>query len=266
MSLQNKFSVFTKPWKTKTADEIGKELGALGFDGIELPVRRGCCVEPDSVEKSLPAFTAKLGEYGVSVFSVASSTEEPVFAACAAAGIPMIRIMADIDTKLGYLASEKQLQTQLEKDVLPLCEKYGVKVGVQNHYGNMVSSSMGLLHLLEPLDSRYIGAVWDSAHTALCGEEPELGLDIVWERLFMVNLKNAFRMPATGPETDVTDWKIHFTTGKKGLSPWRRVADYLKAKGYKGVYCLTAEYTDDAHTLDYIARDLQYAKTLFLGD
>ena len=35
-----KFSVFVKPWKGKPLPEIAAHIKSLGFDGIELPVRR----------------------------------------------------------------------------------------------------------------------------------------------------------------------------------------------------------------------------------
>ena len=54
--------------------------------------------------------------------------------------------------------------------------------------------------------SRYISAVWDAAHNALNGEEPELGLNIVWSHLCLVNLKNAFWRCTTGPEAEDAQW------------------------------------------------------------
>ena len=43
------FSVFTKMWKDKSPTELGEFALDLGFDGIELPVRAGYPVPPESV-------------------------------------------------------------------------------------------------------------------------------------------------------------------------------------------------------------------------
>src|SRR3712207_9209513 len=89
-------------------------------------------------------------------------------------------------------------------------------------------------------DPRYIGAVWDAAHTGLQGEEPELALDIVWSQLAMVNLKNAFWRRVTGPEAEDVRWRPYWTSGRQGLASWPRVAAELRRRNYAGVICLTA--------------------------
>lgn len=256
-----KLSVFTKPWKQETLEELCGLVSGLGFDGIEFPLRPGYQVEPANVEKGLPELVGKLGEFGLKVFSVASSTEESIFAACAASGIPLIRVMADIDRGIGYLASEQRIKRRLES-LIPLCEKYGVKVGIQMHCGWFVKDAMQMMRLIGSFDARNVGAIWDVAHGGLAGEEPEMGLDISWSHLCMVNLKNAFYLRQNGPEASEAAWSVYWTTGGQGLGSWSRTADYLKARQYEGVVCLTNEYSDEANTKKYIASDIQYAKML----
>jgi len=256
------FSVFTKPWKSKSIDELGEFISKLGFDGIEFPLREGFQVEPGNAEKGLPELAKKLSNYGLKITSVASNPDERVFAGCAAAGIPIIRIMITIDPDAGYMASEAKAKEKLEK-IIPLCEEYGVKVGIQHHFGWYVQSAIGLLHLIEDFDPKHIGAIWDAAHGGLAGEEAEMGLDIVWSHLCMVNLKNAFYRRINGPEADEAKWERYFTTGQHGLISWRRIAEYLKKRNYSGAICLTAEYTDEEKVNEYIAQDIIYAKSLF---
>ncbi|MDB5084261.1 MAG: Sugar phosphate isomerase/epimerase [Bacilli bacterium] len=255
------FSAFTKPWKTQSVSELGKLISGFGFDGIEFPLRDGYQLEPANADK-LPQLAQQLSEFGLKIFSVASSLDERVFAACAEAGIPIIRIMPDISHKLGYLESEKQVQQQLES-LLPLCEKYGVKIGCQQHHGNQVVDSMGLLHLMEKFNPNYIGAVWDAAHDALAGQQPEFGLDIVWSHLCMVNLKNVFYQRSNGPEAANAEWTRYFTTGPHGLASWPRVANYLQKRQYEGIVCLTSQYNAEHEVDRLIAQDLVYAKSLF---
>ena len=57
-------------------------------------------------KKAYSQLTRQLGEYGLKITSVAAGTEENVFAGCAAAGIPLIRIMFGADIEKGYMASE----------------------------------------------------------------------------------------------------------------------------------------------------------------
>ena len=255
------YSVFTKPWKTQTVDELCELVCKIGFNGVELPVRDGYQVEPANAERDLSGVVKKMAEYGLSITSVAATADEPIFAACADAGIPLIRIMFGADLNEGYMASEQKMRKEIER-FLPLCEKYGVKVGIQHHYGAMVSNSMELRHVLEGFDPKYVGAIWDAAHSGLAGEEPEQGLDIVWDYLALVNLKTAFYVAKTGPEAERTVYERYFTTGRHGLCDWERVIRFLKKKEYQGVLCLPAEYTDEEHVETYAIDDLKYVKEL----
>ena len=124
---------------------------------------------------------------------------------------------------------------------------------------------MGLMHLIGQYDPRYVGAVWDAAHNALQGEEPDLALDIVWSHLCMVNLKNAFWQRITGPEAQVAGWRVYWTSGRYGLASWPRVVAELKRRKYRGVVCLTAEYGDRDAVNRLIGEDIAFAKSLFGG-
>jgi sugar phosphate isomerase/epimerase len=261
-----KFSVFTKPWKSLPIEELAVKIQSFGFDGIELPIREGFQVEPQHAGKELPALSRRMAEYGLQIYSVASSTDENIFAACAEAGIPIIRIMLDIDFNEGYYASETKIRLYLDS-LKPLCEKYGVQIGIQQHSGaTRVKNSAGLLRFLEHMDSRSFGAIWDAGHDGIRGEGPNIGLDMVWSHLCMVNLKNAFYSRISGPDAGQAEWKTCFTTGREGMASWPAVAEYLGKRQYNGVICLTAEYDDEENVDRNIQEDLVYAKSLFGTD
>lgn len=255
------FSVFTKPWKTPLP-ELAAFVKGLGFDAIELPVRPGFQVTPETAATALPAAVRVLADFGVSIASIAATADEPTIAACAAAGVPVIRVMVEIGDE-GYLAAEAQAQREFDA-LLPALERYGVKIGVQNHCGRYISNASGLRRLVERYDPKYIGAIWDAAHSALNGEDSELGLDIVWSHLAMVNLKNAFWLRTNGPEAEQAEWRPYWTSGRQGLASWSRVAAELKRRSYRGVVCLPAEYDDESSLDRLIAEDIAFAKSLFI--
>ena len=118
------YSVFTKPWKTP-APELGSFVHGLGFDGIELPVRPGYQVEPESVTDDLPVVAGQLADCGVAIYSVAGPADEPMIAACGACGIPFMRVMIGVAKDKGYM--ETVAETQRAYDALvPLLDKHGV--------------------------------------------------------------------------------------------------------------------------------------------
>lgn len=193
------FSVFTKPWKTPIP-ELAKFVADLGFQAIELPVRPGYPVNPNNMAKELPNAARILGEHGVKIASIAGPTDEAAMAACQSAEVPIIRICVNIDSKIGYMASEESLQREYDA-LVPLLEKHRVTLGIQNHCGACICNAMGLRHLLEKYHPKHIAAVWDCSHNALNGEEPEMALDIVWDRICMVNFKNAYWRRKSGPRS-----------------------------------------------------------------
>ena len=254
------WSVFTKPWKDMEAAALGAFVQRLGFEGIEFPLRPGYQVEPENAEKGLPSLARTLAAHGVRIMSVAGPTDEPTFAACAKAEVPVIRIMCPIRGET-YLEGEQRIRKELDA-MEPLCARYGVTVGIQNHSNDFVNNACGLRRILEGRDPRHIAAVWDAAHSALSGEDPEFGLDIVWSHLCMVNLKNAFWKQVNGPEAEIAEWQHYYTSGSRGIASWQRIGRVLTSRGYHGVICLTAEYSAEEQVNRLIAADLAFARSL----
>jgi hypothetical protein len=79
----------------------------------------------------------------------------------------------------------------------------------------------------------------------------------------MVNLKNAIWQRTNGPEAEYAEWKHYWTSGRHGLAVWPRVAAELNRRGYRGVVCITAEYSDAAAVDRLASEDLDFARSLF---
>jgi sugar phosphate isomerase/epimerase len=247
------WSVFTKPWAGLPGDELGRLVGGLGFAGAEIPVRDNAYVTAATAGAELPKFTAQLRAEGIEPISVASDLSEGVFAACAEAGVPMIRIMAELGTD-GYAASVRRNRAMLEA-AAELTERYDVQVGVQPHHGRFVASTLGVLQLLDGLPERF-KLVWDAAHDALAGDHPAVTLELGAERLGIVNLKNVHYLRTDGV------WKPYFVQADDGLSDWSAVFAALQKIKYTGPICLTGQYSDPALPVEKrLEKDLHAAVT-----
>ena len=66
------WSLFTKPWKTATAEELGALAARLGFTGIEFPLRAGYQVDLADAERGLVSLGKTLAQYGVRIPSGAA--------------------------------------------------------------------------------------------------------------------------------------------------------------------------------------------------
>lgn len=235
-------SVFTKPW-TEPLPALADKLAGLGVGGVELAVRPGYQVVPENVGRDLPAAAKTLATRGLKIASVAGSIDEATIAACGDAGVPIIRICCGIDMSIGYMASIERYRREFDA-VLPALERFGVAIGVQNHYGTQVGSAVGILHFIEKYDPKQVCAVLDMAHCSVDGEPTAMAVDIVKDRLNgQVNFKSAFHRRVTGPEEEAV-YRVHWTTHHHSGYSWRELVGCLKAIGFSGTYCLPAEYSD----------------------
>lgn len=233
-------SLFIKPWLGLPLPELIKKLKEFGIEEIEVPVRKGLPINPENCEKELPALQKTLNGEGITIKAVAGAPDESVFSAMQSSGIELLRVMLSISHDEEYFDAEDRFVKNLSAASL-LCEKYNTKVGIQPHVGNYIAHVMELRHLLERCDKRYIGAVWDLAHAGLAGELPRKSIDIIFDYLFLVNLKSAYFR-----KTEEDGKQVHlpyYTIGKDSPCSWKESIDYLKEKGYKGGFCSHAEYT-----------------------
>jgi sugar phosphate isomerase/epimerase len=284
----NRLSVFTKPWKKESLDELGELVRGMGFNAVEYPLRDGYQVQPSDGVDGIVKLAKTLAKHNVSVASLAAGIDvhttdgkgevagvneivfagcnEIVFAGCGEAGIPVIRICQSLNRNLGYHENIDALRRKYDA-VLPFCEKNKVTLGVQMHHGSAdITCSWDSYLLLKDYDPRYIAAVWDAGHSGLAGESPKYSLDCLWDHLCMVNFKAAhwFRKnPAALAEE--AQWGVHWVTGRNGMCSWKEAVENLKKRGYKGTICLPAEYSDEPNVEIYIREDLKYIKGLFGG-
>ena len=256
------FSVFTKHWKSVPLARLGDLVRSMGFEGVELPVRPGFQVEPERAHRDLPAAARHLADAGVTIRSVAATADEATIMACADVGVPVLRIMAPIRTDESYAAAEQRYWREFDA-LLPVLDRAGVTLGVQNHAGRQVANAIGLRSLIGRYDPRLVAAIWDAGHEAVAGTEPELAIDIIWPHLCVVNLKNAIWVQTAEAGAASAEWSPYWTAGRLGLSPWPRVAAELRRRGYAGTVCLTAEYSGAVSVERQAAEDLAFARSLF---
>ena len=98
------FTVFTKPWRMPLP-ELAHFVRAVGFDGVELPVRPGYPVTPENVGTALPEAVKIFADQGLTIGSVAGGTDDATLAACGACGVPIVRICVAIPAEQHYLTA-----------------------------------------------------------------------------------------------------------------------------------------------------------------
>ncbi len=258
----NKWIVSGQPWRDASATMLAKIVSDIGFDGIELPVRDGYPVTPANVTSELPKWLSAFSDAGLAIMSVAGEPNPKLVEACGVARVPLIRVMAPIEGQ-DYHAAVQNLQQRF-RSWLPLCETAGVRIAVQQHHGRFISTVAGLTALLAPLPADWVGAAWDPGHSALAGEDADLSVSQLADRLIMVNLRNAYYTGTPNADRTTSNWAPRWVTGNEGMSDWASVTSCLRAIDYNGPICLAAQYTEAGeHLPQFVQADLTLAQHLF---
>lgn len=275
MSKALKYSVFTKPWKDISLEKLADKVAAMGFDAVEYPLREGYQIQPADGIEGMKRLRQVFSSRGLEIASIAggvdvrfvegsnevAGVDETLFAGCQEAGCGIIRICQNLDGSKGFHKNVEIIRRTYDA-MLPYCEKYNVTLGVQMHCGESISNSAETYILLKDYDPRYVAAVWDSGHSGLAGNDPRIALDLIWDQLCMVNFKAAYRYRTNGPEAAEATWNEHWTTAKNACGSWAAATQYMKQRGFEGIVCMPAEYSDEANTEAYTKEDLAYLKNL----
>jgi sugar phosphate isomerase/epimerase len=139
---------------------------------------------------------------------------------------PLIRVYG------GPLAEEpKARRAQMEaaarvlQGAVPLAEQLGVAVAIETH--DSFSASSVVAELLAMVDSRLVGALWDSHHPHRMGERPAEVYEHIGPRVLHLQVKDARR--SAGHKGG---WQL--VPMGEGEVPVREIIGLLAAGGYRG--------------------------------
>ena len=250
---------FTKFLAGKTAEEVGETAKSLGFDGLDLAVRPGQCVNPENVATALPEAVRLWRKMGLAVPLASLETKQTdprapqtrqIYEACAEAGVSFIKIgywtwRPGKDYRAGLEAARQDLA---EFDRLSratgVCTLYHTHSG--NYYGCNASAAMRLVRRGDP---KGVGVYLDPAHLAINGEPLEMALAIVGDRLRFVAVKNA-RYTLTH-QNGASRFVRDMVPLDMGIVHWPDAIALLRKIGYSGPLSLHGEY-DSAEELEAI--------------
>jgi sugar phosphate isomerase/epimerase len=257
------FALFSKFMKGYSIEQLGEKVRALGFSGIEFPVRPGFQCEPGEVSTKLVPLVKRLRDgFGIGVPIVtnghdpSSPSIEALYAACGEAGVRFFRPAYWGVEGMNYWEAHGKAIIQL-KGLERLSEKYGVKTAIHMHAGRLLTANcLGAQLLVRECDPQYGGVYLDPAHMSLDGEDYEMGLGIVRSHLCLVGVKSCCYVKSGG------NWGVSWVSLTEGLVPWATVIQLLKGMGYDGVLCFHAEYSQHDQTAELVASDLQYISSL----
>lgn len=239
-----RYIYFTKTLQKLTVKDLVAFCKETGLDGVDMAVRPGYPVTPDNAAKALPEAAKAFKDAGLTIGLVSAPTglNDPesksaiaLFDACAAAGVPAVKI-GYFSYRAPFDEAVKSARQKLA-GFAKLAAKAKVRCAYHTHSGNTLgNNAAGLRMLLEGLDAHHVGAFFDTGHTAVNGGPVRMELDIVKGWLALVAIKDM--LWAKG----ANGWSYKVVPVGGGIVRWGDVGKGLKERKFDGTVSLHGEY------------------------
>ena len=239
---------FSKPLPGVDWRRLAQGVRRMGFDGVDLTVRKGGHVKPERAAEDLPKAVAIIRGEGLDVPMITTAltsaddpTAHPILSTAGKLGIPFF--------KAGYYLYEfKDVRKELERageqfrGLVDLAKQCGIQVGYHNHSEYIGAALWDAAEFIEPLDPKWAGYYLDACH--LTGEGSvgawKSALHLAVTRLKMVAAKDFYwKRTAEGREYTVCPLG-------EGWVDWEYFLGVLAQHGFQGPISLHIEYFEAA--------------------
>ncbi len=237
--------IFSKHLHWLAIPEMAKAVAGMGYDGVDLTVRKGGHIAPENAVKELPEAAAQIRKAGLDIPMMATDIIDPdqplteaVIKAASKAGIKYYRTgYFNYDTSLGVVKSLEKYKKQLEK-LAALNKKYNLHGAYQNHAGVRVGAAVwDLWLLLKDIDPRWLGVQYDPKHgTAEGGQSWVYDLDLLRNHIRCMDIKDFYW------KKDGDTWKHHLVPLGEGMVDFKKYFTLLKQYNIAGPMSIHFEY------------------------
>ena len=266
-----KLCLFSKHLPQMDWRRLARTVKQLGFDGVDLTVRKDGHVAPERAAEDLPATVAAIREEGLEVpmittglLSVRDPAAEPTLAAAGKTGIPFCKPGY---YKYDFVDVRKELEKVAEefRALAGLARQHGVQIGYHNHAGYVGAPVWDIARMLEGLDSKWAGYYFDVCHAVTEGGEAgwKIALNMAAPRIKMASIKDFYWEKSSG-----RGWRPRFCPLGEGMVDWKYYFQALAKAGFQGPISLHLEYeipgataaAREENTLAAAQRDFEFLK------
>lgn len=280
-----KLGVFTVSAPEYYPLELMDKLSGIGYNGLEWRVTN------DKGDRSKPSFWAgnragmtadelleaadslvqKAKKLNFEMPSIASYINcfdledvEKHFKAAKAIGAKNVRICP------AMYDPEKSFNLQVAKTryyyamVAQLAAEYGLRACIETHMNYITPSMSKTMAILEGLDPKYVGIMWDPANQICEGlERIEMAMDIAGDYLAEIHAKNLI-MNKTEVDGGIK-WQVKSVALDQGQVDWKTLLEFLEKKQYDG-WIFFEDFSTDKSTDEKLVYNYEYFKSLCSGN
>lgn len=242
--------MFTKHLEGWDLGQVIEGLKRAGVQGADLCVRPDYPVTPENARTELPAAAKRFAEEGLCIPLITTPGEfteatvdyaEPLFEACAEAGVGLVKLGYWHMEQDGYWASIDRCRARLE-GFAKLAEKTGVKAIVHNHSGSTMGlNSCSVMNIVKGFDPAHVGVFTDVGHLSIVGEPYPMAFDIVRDYISAVAFKDLVKQKFMDGGKPV--WRIDVWPLGMGFGDFPTVMKLLSEMSFAGPISFHCEYS-----------------------
>ncbi|PSR54402.1 endonuclease [Adhaeribacter arboris] len=237
--------VFSKHLHWLTIPEMAKNVARLGYDGIDLTVRKDGHIEPAQALTELPKAVAQIRKAGLEVPMIVTDITdprhpltEPLLKAASQVGIKYYRTgWVKYDPQLGVVKSLEKYKKQFQ-ELAALNQKYNIHGAYQNHSGSNVGAAVwDLWEMFQDLDPRWMGVQYDINHATAEGSASWVNdLDLFKNYIRCMDIKDFYWAKKEGK------WEHQLVPLGEGMVDFKKYFNLIKQYGISGPMSIHFEY------------------------
>lgn len=235
---------FSKHLPDMNYQQLARAVKRLGFDGVDLTVRKGGHVLPERAAQDLPKAAAairaedlKLPMITTGLLSADDPTALPILSTAGKLEITYVKpgyYRYDLADVRGELAKT----TEQFRRLVELAKACGVQVGYHNHASYVGAPVWDIAQMIEDLDPQWVGYYFDPRHAVAEGGVAawKIALNLASRRLKMVALKDFYWEKTAG------GWETRNCPLGEGMVDWKYFFKVLAEVDFHGPMSLHLEY------------------------
>ena len=237
--------LFSKHLQWLDYENMSKVAKEIGFDGLDLTVRKKGHVLPENVEKDLPKAVKAMQKAGLkaemmttTITNIQEPTTEKILKTASQLGIKSYR--------MGWLKykDNQPIAEQIEnfkpqlKELEQMNEYYKIRGDYQNHAGTSVGAAVwDIWMLIKDLNPKWLGCQYDIRHAMVEGLNSwEVGLKLLQSHIQSLDFKDFTYIQKE------SSWTVKNTPFGDGAVNFKKYIQLLKDLNINAPISLHAEY------------------------
>lgn len=237
--------LFSKHLQWLDYEEMSRVAKEIGFDGLDLTVRRKGHVLPENVEKDLPKAVKAMQRHGLkakmmttNIGSIKDPNTEKILKTASQLGIKSYRMAWLKYNDKQPIAEQIEAYKPQLKELEEMNEYYKIRADYQNHAGTSLGASVWDIWLLiKDLNPQWIGCQYDIRHAMVEGLNSwEVGLKLLQSHIQSLDFKDFIYIKKE------EEWGVQNTPIGDGAVDFKKYVQLLHELDIKVPISVHAEY------------------------